>query len=149
MTCEHFSFITARKTKFAKVMFSQSVHWRGVSAPLHAGIHTPLGADTPQSRPPGRRHPPGANTPQEKTPPGADTPQEKTLPRSRHPPPSSRHDPRSRHPQSRNPPRPETPPLANTPLGADTPPPPPTVHAGRYGQQVGGTHPTGMHTCYI
>ena len=22
------------------------------------------------------------------------------------------------------------------------------VHAGRYGQQVGGTHPTGMHTCY-
>ena len=24
---------------------------------------------------------------------------------------------------------------------------PPTVHAGRYGQQAGGTHPTGMHTC--
>ena len=21
------------------------------------------------------------------------------------------------------------------------------VHAGRYGQQAGGTHPTGMHTC--
>ena len=31
-----------------------------------------------------------------------------------------------------------------TPLGADTPPR--TVHAGRYGQQAGGTHPTGMHT---
>ena len=32
---------------------------------------------------------------------------------------------------------------------ADTPPeqtPPCTVHAGRYGQQAGGTHPTGMHT---
>ena len=24
---------------------------------------------------------------------------------------------------------------------------PPAVHAGRYGQQAGGTHPTGMHTC--
>ena len=21
------------------------------------------------------------------------------------------------------------------------------VHAGRYGEQAGGTHPTGMHTC--
>ena len=21
------------------------------------------------------------------------------------------------------------------------------MHAGRYGQQAGGTHPTGMHTC--
>ena len=25
--------------------------------------------------------------------------------------------------------------------------PPCAVHAGRYGQQAGGTHPTGMHTC--
>ena len=25
---------------------------------------------------------------------------------------------------------------------------PGAVHAGRYGQQAGGTHPTGMHTCY-
>ena len=23
------------------------------------------------------------------------------------------------------------------------------VHAGRYGQQVGGMHPTGMHTCLV
>ena len=29
---------------------------------------------------------------------------------------------------------------------AGTPPGP--VHAGRYGQQAGGTHPTGMHSCY-
>ena len=33
--------------------------------------------------------------------------------------------------------------------GADNPPradpPPGAVHAGRYGQQEGGTHPTGMH----
>ena len=27
--------------------------------------------------------------------------------------------------------------------------PPQTVHAGRYGQQAGGTHPTGMHSCFI
>ena len=25
---------------------------------------------------------------------------------------------------------------------------PQTVHAGRYGQQAGGTHPTGMHSCF-
>ena len=25
--------------------------------------------------------------------------------------------------------------------------PPGAVHAGRYGQQAGGTHPTGMHFC--
>ena len=34
------------------------------------------------------------------------------------------------------PPRPATPPLA-------------AVHAGRYGQQAGGTHPTGMHSCFV
>ena len=26
---------------------------------------------------------------------------------------------------------------------------PGAVHAGRYGQQAGGKHPTGMHTCYF
>ena len=43
------------------------------------------------------------------------------------------------------------PPGADTPPRADPPrsrhPPPGAVHAGRYGQQAGGTHPTGMHTC--
>ena len=37
------------------------------------------------------------------------------------------------------------------PPGADPPPSrhsPRAVHAGRYGQQAGGTHPTGMHTCW-
>ena len=29
-----------------------------------------------------------------------------------------------------------------------TPPPPGAVHAGRYGQQVGGTNPTGTYTCF-
>ena len=38
-------------------------------------------------------------------------------------------------------------------MSGQTPPPqerpPGAVHAGRYGQQAGGTHTTGMHTCYI
>ena len=38
-----------------------------------------------------------------------------------------------------------------TPLGQVHAPlagtPPPAVHAGRYGKQAGGTHPTGMHSC--
>ena len=29
-----------------------------------------------------------------------------------------------------------------------TPQTPQALHAGRYGQQAGGTHLTGMHTCY-
>ena len=46
----------------------------------------------------------------------------------------------------------QTPPWgADTPQGADTHPrsrePPGAVHVRRYGQQAGGTHPTGMHTC--
>ena len=63
------------------------------------------------------------------------------------------------------PPEPGTPPRTRyTPPGPGTPsgtrytpwdqvhPPgtrytPQAVHAGRYGQQVGGTHPTGMHSC--
>ena len=36
-------------------------------------------------------------------------------------------------------------PWEQTPPGADTPG---AVHAGRYGQQAGGTHPTVMHTCF-
>ena len=53
-------------------------------------------------------------------------------------PPQSRHHPRSRLPPGSRPPGADPP--EQTPLGA--------VHAGRYGQQVGGTHPTGMHTCF-
>ena len=37
-------------------------------------------------------------------------------------------------------------------LGYHIPPdqaPPCTVHAGGYGQQAGGMHPTGMHSCYF
>ena len=96
------------QTKFAKIMFftpvCQSFCLRGgVSASVHAEIHTP------QSRHlPGSRHPPGVDTPRSRHP------LEQTTPWSRHPPKQT---------------------------------PPCTVHAERYGQQAGGTHPTGMHTC--
>ena len=53
-----------------------------------------------------------------------------------------------RHPQEQTPPWEQTYPGEQTyPQGADTPPPG-AVYAGRYGQQAGGTHPTGMHTCF-
>ena len=44
--------------------------------------------------------------------------------------------------QTTPPPTPE--PEAGTPRPDQTPS---TVHAGRYGQQAGGTHPTGMQSC--
>ena len=58
------------------------------------------------------------------TPPGADTPQKQT------------------------PPREQTPPRADTPPWSRHPPPA-TEHAGRYGQRVGGTHPTGMQSSFV
>ena len=61
-----------------------------------------------------------ADTPQQ-TPLGADTPQDQAPPGSRHPPADP---PRSRHPP-----------------GAE--------HAGRYDQWAGGTHPTGMQSCFV
>ena len=36
----------------------------------------------------------------------------------------------------------------DTPPSLGRHPPPRAVHAGRYGQQAGGKHPTGMHTCF-
>ena len=53
------------------------------------------------------------------------------------------------------PPRPGTPPQdqVHSPGTRYTPwdqvHPPGAVHAGRYGQQAGGTHPTGMYSCYV
>ena len=53
---------------------------------------------------------------------------------------------RGRHPAGA-----DTTSVADTPSGTEPPPreqtPSCAVHAGRYGQQAGGTHPTGMHTC--
>ena len=76
------------QTKFAKVMFlhlSVILFTVGVSASVHAEIHTPPAADTPL--PPGSRHPLEADTP----------------PR-RHPP--SRHPRGSRHPPGKQTPLP-------------------------------------------
>ena len=42
------------------------------------------------------------------------------------------------------PPQKQTPPKSRPPRSR----PPRAVHAGRYGQQAGGMHPTGMHTCF-
>ena len=48
----------------------------------------------------------------------------------------------------RHPPRPEAdPPKPPRTRGRHSPPG--AVHAGRYGQQEGGTHPTGMHSCSL
>ena len=72
--------------------------------------------------------------------PGADslplTPEADT-PRTR-----GRHPPEQTHSPEQTPPS----------LGSRHPPrsrPPCPVCAGRYRQQAGGTHPTGMHTCYV
>ena len=46
----------------------------------------------------------------------------------------------------------QTPPQTRGRLPPDqrqNPSPTGAVHAGRYGQQVGGTHPTGMHSCSV
>ena len=48
-------------------------------------------------------------------------------------------------PPGQVPPRAGTPPRQVHPRAGT---PPGAVHAGRYGQQAGGTHPTGMHSCY-
>ena len=56
------------------------------------------------------------------------------------------HPPPSRHSTGADSPE-QTPPQSRHPPRADTPQEQ-TVHAGRYGQQLGGMHPTGMHTCY-
>ena len=105
--------------KFAKVMFlhlsvSHSVH--GGCLPQCMLVYTPLGRHTP----PSPRADPLADTPRADIPPEQTPPDRHPL-ESRHPPleqtplPWSRHPPGSRHP-------------------------PCTVHAGRYGPQVGGTH---------
>ena len=44
------------------------------------------------------------------------------------------------HPPDQAPPQDQVPP--------DQTPPPPVEQAGRYGQRAGGTHPTGMQSCY-
>ena len=91
------------------------------------GYHPP-----PDQAPPRPGTPLGADTPRT-SPPGADT----SL--GADPPPRTRHPPGPGTPRSRHPPPEQTPPPGADPLCA--------VHAGRYGQQAGGMHPTGMQSC--
>ena len=81
-------------------------------------------------------HLPGPGTPKDQAAPGAD------IPRSRLPldqaPPGTRYPPGPGTPSSRHP-QPPTP----------HPPAPKAVHAGRYSQQAGSMHPTGMQSCYL
>ena len=88
----------------AKVIFlhlSVILFTGGCLSQCMLGYHTPLGADTPQSRKhsPPEQTPP---TPPEQTPPGSRHPPEQTPPGDRHPlrqtPPQSRHPPGTRHP---------------------------------------------------
>ena len=83
---------------------------------------------------PGQGTPPGPGTP-----PGTRyTPQDQVQP-----PPLG---PGTHTPRPGTPPRDQVhPPRPGTPPGLGTTPQ--AVHAGRYGQQAGGTHPTGMHSC--
>ena len=110
----------------------------------------PPGADTPLEQTPQSRYPPGADIPLEQTsPPEQTAPSEQTPPRADTPgtdppeqtsplkqtPPWSRQHPRADPPRSRHP-------LEQTP-------PPPRKHTTAYGQRAAGTHPTGMHSCYL
>ena len=97
---------------------SDSVH-RG-SASVHSGIPPPLSRQPPSRHPPSRHPPEQTHPPHQRTPLGVGTPQSRDPPEQT--PPQSRHPPGSRHP-------------------------PCAVHAGRYGQQAGGMHSTGMQSC--
>ena len=110
------------KVIFSEACVKNSLHRVGSTwgppPPLRYQAHTPE-----QQTPSGRHTPP---------PPGA-PPQPGTPPDQVHPL-DQVHPPDQVHPRTRYTPRPGTPPGA--------------VHAGRYGHQAGGTHHTGMHSCY-
>ena len=111
------------------ILFTGGSTWAGTP---------PLGSGTPHPRP--GTHPSGPGTP-----PGLGTPPPRpgTHPRTRYSPQDQVHPlgpgtppPRDQvHPQTRY----TTPGTRYTPRA---------VHAGRYEQRAGGTHPTGMHSCY-
>ena len=127
---------------------------------------------TPKQTPTlGSKHPRTRYTPPEQTLPGTRyTPQSRHLPLGPGTPPWDQvHPPWTRYtPQdqvhplgpgtpsgtSYTPsPGPARPPGSRHPPGADTPlppeqTPPSAEHAGRYGQHAGGTHPTGMQSCW-
>ena len=141
--------------KFAKVMFLHS----SVSHSVHRGVHQqvhPLG----QVHPPGQVHTqvgtPGRYTPQAGTPPGrytpqADTPSQQVHLHGRYTPsgqvhPLGRYTPRQVHSTAGTPSWAGTSPWAGTPARQVHPLPLQCMLG--YGQQAGGTHPTGMHSYF-
>ena len=102
----------------------------------------PAGQVHPWQVPPWQVHPPWAGASQAGTPPAGTAPGRYPLGRytseGRYLP--GRYTPWAGTSQARIPPQ-----AGTDPLGEYTPPD--TVHAG-YGQQAGGTHPTGMHSCF-
>ena len=122
---EEHSLLTGYRpqTKFAKVR-SMFLHMSSVPHP--GQVHPQAGSPSfPAGQvPPGRYTPQAGTTPQQV--PLAGTPPWQAHPLWPGTPPPSRYI--------------RTPPSARYP--------PRAVHAGRYGQQAGGTHPTGMHSCW-
>ena len=103
-----------------------SVHSRGGSASVHAGIpllprRLPCQGDTPLVRRPPGKETPWQGDPLARRPPGKETSPGKETPLAKRPPGKE------------------------TPLARN---PPCALHAGRYGLQAGGMHPTGMQSCY-
>ena len=121
----------------------QGYVFTGVCDSVHRGEYLTRYPPPRPGTPPGTRYPPGPGTP----------PRDQVPPQTRYTPPGTRYTPRTRY----------TPPGQIHPSGPGTPPgtrytPPDQVHPpgtrytppgpGRYGLRAGGTHPTGMHSCF-
>ena len=110
---------------WGKVIFSEAC----VKNSVHRGGSTWAGT-SPQTRytPPwDQAHPPGLGT----------SPRDQIHPRTRYTPLGPGTPSRDQvHPSGTSTPRDQV------------HPPPGAVHAARYGQEAGGTHPTGMHSCF-
>ena len=113
------------KVIFSEACVKNSVHRRGVPGQVH---------------PPDKVHPRARYTPQAGTPPRAGTSLDQVHPRNQVHPPG---------PGTPHPPGPGT--LHQTRYTPHLPGQvhPRALHAGRYGQQAGSTHPTGMHSCFF
>ena len=86
---------------------------------MSASVHDGIPPPPPPGRPPGQ-------TPLGRPPPSGTPPSGTPLLWHPTPPPTPAQSPGTRHP-----------------------PAPRTEHAGRYGQRAGGTHPTGMQSCFL
>ena len=97
--------------------------------------------------PPQEQTTPRDQAPRPDTPLAPGTPRDQVLPRADTTPPAPGTPQDQALPRADTPPAPGTPRTRQTPLGPGKPPC--TVHTGRYGQQAGGMHPTGMQSCYV